>query len=118
MCSFLLFPNIHTILSHPIDRVATEEFTVKMLGRNRTFPAGTPIVIPMYLAMFDENIWGKSTYEFDHNRDKLVENHMLFQSVGNKHAGRMCPGKFFAMNMCSEIITECGKVRREKAKAL
>jgi cytochrome P450 len=89
-----------------------------MLGSNRTFPAGTPIVIAMNLGMFDENIWGESTYEFDHNRENLVENHMMFHSVGNKHAGRMCPGKLFAMNMCSEITTECGKVRREKAKAL
>lgn len=93
-------------------RVATEPFTVKMLFKDRTFPTGTEIMIPLSLSMFDENIWDDA-FEFNHNRHDLVKLNMMFQSVGNKDAGRMCPGKGFAMIMMSEIIVRCGKVRRE-----
>jgi len=67
--------------------VATEPFTVKILGRDRTFPAGTVILIPISLAMLNKNIWGDNAYEFDHNRKNLVNWSMMFQSVGNKQAG-------------------------------
>ena len=93
-------------------RVATEPFTVKMLLKDRTFPAGTEIMIPLSLSMFDENVWDDA-FEFNHNRHDLVKLNMMFHSVGNKQAGRMCPGKVFAMKMISEIIVRCGKVRRE-----
>lgn len=92
--------------------VATEEFTVKMLGKDRTFPAGTVILIPFALAMTDKNIWGENAHDFDHNRPNLIENSMIFNSVGNKTNNRICPGKSLAMNMAIEMIIECGKVRK------
>ena len=98
-----------------IDRVATEEFTVKMLGRDRTFPAGTVILIPISLSMFDKNVWGDNAYAFDLNRPCLIEKSMMFHSVGERHAGRMCPGKYFTLNMVTDIIIKCGKARRELA---
>jgi len=82
-----------------------------MMGKNRTFPKGTIISIPIKLAMLDENIWA-NPHAFDHNRKDLVEKSMVFHSVGDKTNGRMCPGKFLTMNMVTEILVECGKGRR------
>ena len=69
-------------------------------------------MIPLSLSMFDENVWDDA-FEFNHNRHDLVKLNMMFHSVGNKQAGKVCPGKFFSMKMISEIIVRCGKVRRE-----
>jgi hypothetical protein len=95
-------------------RVATEPFfTVQMLSKDRTFPAGTEIMIPLSLSMFDENVWD-DVFGFNHNRYDLGKSNMMFHSVGNKQAtSRMCPAKGFSMTMISEIIARCGKVRRE-----
>lgn len=95
-----------------IDHVATKEFTVKILGKDHTFPKGTQIAIPIKLAMLDENMW-KNAHEFDMNRPNLVEKSMIFNSVGNETNGRLCPGKFLTMHMVTEILVGCGKARRE-----
>lgn len=98
-------------------RTATEEFTVKVLGKERTFPEGTVISIPINMCMSNTNIWGSTTFEFDHNRKDLIEKSMIFHSVGNKNAGRMCPGKSFAMKMMREVIQRCGEVHQKKAQS-
>lgn len=94
-------------------RVATEEFTVKMLGKDRTFPQGTVVSIPINMSMVNKNVWGETAFDFDHNRKNVIELSMIFQAVGNKNAGRICPGKWFAMNMMHEILVKCGEVRGE-----
>ncbi len=96
--------------------MATEEFTVKILGKDRTFPKGTLLSIPIKLAMLDENVWGADAHSFDHKRANLVEKSMIFNSVGDEHGGRMCPGKHFTMNMVTEILVKCGKTRRTEQK--
>lgn len=93
-------------------RVATEEFTVKMLGRDRTFPKGTIVTIPINMSCVNKNVYGETTFKFDHKRPNIVEDSCIFQSHGTKHAGRMCPGWFFAMEMLSEVMMKCGEVRR------
>lgn len=95
-------------------RVATEEFAVRMLGRKRTFPKGTIISIPINMSSVNKNLYGETTFEFDHNRPNLAETSAIFHSVGKEHAGRVCPGASFSMTMISEILTKCGKTRREK----
>lgn len=89
-----------------------------MLGKDRTFPAGTEMMIPYNALMVDKNVWGETVYEFDHNRKNLVENSVIFNSVGNKTNGRICPGKEFSMNFMAEILVECGKARREMASKM
>ena len=93
-------------------RVATEDFTVKMLGRKRTFPKGTIISIPINMSCVNKNLYGETTFEFDHNRPNIAETSTIFHSVGQEHAGRSCPGTGFAMTMVSEILTKCGETRR------
>lgn len=93
-------------------RVATEEFTVKMLGKDRTFPKGTVISIPINMSMINKNVWGQNAFHFDHTRENVEKDNMIFHSVGNKHGGRICPGKWFAMNMMREILVKCGKVHQ------
>jgi hypothetical protein len=93
-------------------RVATEDFTVKMLGRKRTFPKGTIISIPINMSCVNKNLYGETTFEFDHNRPNIAETSTIFHSVGQEHAGRSCPGTGFAMTMISEILTKCGETRR------
>ena len=94
------------------DHVATEDFKVRILGKDHTFPAGTVILIPFALAMTDKYIWGENAHDVDHNRPNLIENSMIFNSVGNKTNNRICPGKSLTMNMAIEMIIECGKVRK------
>ncbi len=93
-------------------RVATDSFTVTINGQERTFPAGTKMLIPMSLGLLDESFWGPTTYEFDANRENLCPYHMSFQSVGDRSAGRICPGKDIAMNMLMDVIITVGKARR------
>ena len=95
-------------------RVATEEFTVKMLGRKHTFPKGTIISMPINMSCVDKNLYGETTFKFDHNRLNLAETSAIFQSVRQEHAGRSCPGTGFTMTMISEILTKCGEARRGK----
>ena len=95
-------------------RVATEPFTVTVAGKERTFPTGTKILIPMLLAMLDEGFWGPTAYEFNAQRDNLCPYHMGFHSVGDRHAGRICPGRELALEMLTDVISVVGKVRRSQ----
>ena len=95
--------------------VATEPLTVKIADKERTFPAGTKILIPMSLGLLDEHFWGPTTYEFDAGRENLCSYHMGFNSVGDRSAGRICPGKALALTMLSDVIIALGKVRRSSS---
>jgi len=94
-------------------RVATEPFTVKIGGRDRTFPTGTTVNIPIGLSMVNEDFWGDTTYEFDHKRENLCPFSMIFHSVGTVTNGRVCPGKYLAMNLITDLVVGMGKIRRE-----
>lgn len=94
-------------------RVALEDFTVEMMGKKRTFPKGTTISIPINMSCVNKNVYGESVFEFDPNRDNLRETSTIFHSVGERHAGRICPGGRFAMRMMTEILQKIGKSRRE-----
>ncbi|HEY9641693.1 MAG TPA: hypothetical protein V6C57_14495 [Coleofasciculaceae cyanobacterium] len=93
-------------------RLSTEPFTITVAGEERTFPAGTKILIPMSLGLLDEGFWGSTTYEFDAQRQNLCPFHMGFHSVGDRSAGRICPGKDVALTMLVDVISTVGKVRR------
>ncbi|MEA5617757.1 cytochrome 450 [Cronbergia sp. UHCC 0137] len=93
-------------------RVATEPFTARVGGKMRTFPTGTKILIPMLLGMLSEDFWGATTYEFNPQRENLCPFHMGFNSVGDRHAGRICPGKDLALKMLTDVIITVGKARR------
>jgi hypothetical protein len=93
-------------------RVATEPLTVTIAGRERTFPTGTKVLIPMSLGLLDSGFWGATTYEFDANRENLCPFHMGFHSVGERHAGRICPGKDIALTMLIDVIITVGQTRR------
>lgn len=93
-------------------RVAIESFTVNIAGQERTFPAGTKILIPMLLGMLSEDFWGASAYSFNPQRENLCPFHMGFNSVGDRHAGRICPGKEVALEMLIDVISTVGKARR------
>jgi hypothetical protein len=93
-------------------RLATESFTVTISGKEQIFPAGTNILIPMSLGLLDESIWGPTTYEFNAKRENLCPYHMGFHSVGDRSAGRICPGKDIALDMLVDIIITVGKMRR------
>jgi cytochrome P450 len=93
-------------------RVATEPFTLTVAGKEHTFPAGTKILIPMSLGLLDERFWGPTTYEFDAQRENLCPFHMGFHGVGDRSAGRICPGKDVALDMLVDVLAIVGKVRR------
>lgn len=93
-------------------KIATDAFNVTITSKNQSFPSGTKILIPMSLGLLDENFWGPTTYEFDANRENLCPYHMGFHSVGDRSAGRICPGKDIAMNMLIDVIITVGKARR------
>jgi len=95
-----------------VHRVAQEEFTVEMRGKNRTFPKGTIISIPINMSCVNKDLYGDDVFEFDHKRKNLRENSTIFNSVGKNHAGRVCPGRIFAMRMMTEILQKTGKTRR------
>ncbi|HEY9700680.1 MAG TPA: hypothetical protein V6D10_25730 [Trichocoleus sp.] len=96
-------------------RIATEPFTVEVAGAERTFPAGTKVLIPMSLGLLDSDFWGSTAYEFDAKRENLCPYHMGFHSVGDRSAGRICPGKDIALDMLIDVISTVGKVRRDAA---
>jgi len=96
-------------------RVATKPFTVNIIGKDQTFPAGTKILIPMMLGMLSEDFWGSTAYDFNPQRENLCPFHMGFHSVGDRHAGRICPGKDIALKMLINVISAVGKARRTKA---
>jgi cytochrome P450 len=93
-------------------RIATEPFTVKIADQPQTFPAGTKILIPMSLGLLDETFWGSTTYEFNAQRENLCPFHMGFHSVGDRSAGRICPGKAIALDMLVDMLITVGNVRR------
>ena len=93
-------------------RVATEPFTVEVAGKERTFPTGTKILIPMLLGMLSEDFWGSTAYSFNAQRENLCPFHMGFNSVGDRTAGRICPGKGVALEMLIDVISTVGKARR------
>jgi cytochrome P450 len=93
-------------------RIATEPFTVMLAGKEQSFPAGTKVLIPMSLGLLDESFWGPTTYEFNAQRENLCPFHMGFHAVGERSAGRICPGKEVALDMLVDILTTVGKVRR------
>uniref|UniRef100_A0A7S1VTY4 Cytochrome P450 n=1 Tax=Grammatophora oceanica TaxID=210454 RepID=A0A7S1VTY4_9STRA len=89
-----------------------EDFTVTINGREHTFPPGTEIIIPMFSGMTDPKEWGPSVWEFNPNRDNLIQKSMIFNSVGEKTNGRICPGKDVSIKMLTDVLVELGKVRR------
>jgi hypothetical protein len=93
-------------------RVATEPFTATVAGKERTFPAGTKVLIPLSLGMLDSSFWGSTVYEFNPKRENLCPFHMGFHSVGDRSAGRICPGKDIALKMLVDVVSTVGKVRR------
>ena len=93
-------------------RVATEPFTATVAGKERTFPAGTKVLIPLSLGMLDGSFWGSTVYEFNPKRENLCPFHMGFHSVGDRSAGRICPGKDIALKMLVDVVSTVGKVRR------
>ncbi|MCU0542237.1 MAG: cytochrome P450 [Oscillatoriaceae cyanobacterium Prado104] len=93
-------------------RVATAPFTVTIAGKQRTFPAGTKVLIPMILGLLDESFWGATVYEFNPKRENLCPFHMGFHSVGDRSAGRICPAKDLALEMLVDVLSTVGKVRR------
>jgi hypothetical protein len=38
---------------------------------------------------------------------------MIFHSVGTATNGRVCPGKYLAMNLITDLVVGMGKIRRE-----
>jgi hypothetical protein len=93
-------------------RVATEPFTATVAGKERTFPAGTKVLIPLSLGLLDGSFWGSTVYEFNPKRENLCPFHMGFHSVGDRSAGRICPGKDIALKMLVDVVSTVGKVRR------
>jgi hypothetical protein len=106
-------------LSPPVTssyRVATNPFTIKINDKDTKFPKGTTILIPITLGNLSEKFWGKTVYEFNPQRKGLIDYHMGFNSVGNRHAGRMCPAKDIVLGMLTEVIITVGKERRKYLK--
>jgi hypothetical protein len=98
------------------DREATEPFTAKIAGKERTFPAGTLVVIPMILSMLDSEFWGPTAYNFNPQRENLCPYSMAFHSVGDRSAGRICPGREIALTMLIDVLITLGQVRRAAAQ--
>lgn len=96
-------------------RVATAPFTARVAGKERTFPAGTKVLIPMSLGLLNEGFWGSTVYEFNAKRENLCPFHMGFHSVGDRSAGRICPGKDIALEMFVDVMSAVGKVRRSSS---
>jgi hypothetical protein len=93
-------------------RVATEPFTAQVAGAQRTFPQGTKVLIPMSLGLLDQGFWGDTAYEFNAQRENLCPFYMGFHSVGDRSAGRICPGKNIALEMMIDVISTIGQARR------
>ncbi|EDX83575.1 hypothetical protein S7335_755 [Synechococcus sp. PCC 7335] len=98
-------------------RIATEPFSAVIAGKEQTFPAGTLVLIPMSLGLLDSSFWGPTTYEFDAQRENLCPYHMGFHSVGERNAGRICPGKDLALEMLVDVLISVGQVRRSSESA-
>jgi len=102
-------------LRHPVSnthKVAQEDFICKVGGKDVKFKKGTIIFIPMILAGLDENVYGSSTFQFDHNRENLCPFSTIFHSFGEETNGRICPGKAVAMTMMTDVLQTLGKLRQ------
>jgi hypothetical protein len=93
-------------------RVATAPFTATVAGTERTFPAGTKVLIPISLGLLDKGFWGATAYDFNPQRENLCPFHMGFHAVGDRSAGRICPGKDIALDMLVDVLRVVGKTRR------
>lgn len=92
--------------------VATQAFTTTIAGEEHTFPPGTPLVIPMIMGHLDASFWGEDVYAFDRNRENLCPYSMLFNSVGDRTNGHICPGRAVSLSMIAQAVVACGKARR------
>jgi hypothetical protein len=100
-----------------VHRVATSEFTAAMPLKSHethlvTFPKGTIVAIPMIFASLERTFWGPTVYEYDASRKNLCPFSMLFNSVGDRSNGRICPGKNIGLNLVVSLLQELGQVRR------
>ena len=86
-------------------------------SRSVTFPKGTIIQISIILGMLSEEFWGPTTYEYDSDRKNLCPYSMIFNSVGDRSNGRICPGKDLATNLVVDLLQVLGSVRREETVA-
>ena len=69
----------------------------------------------MILGLLDEGFWGPTAYEFNAKRENLCPFHMGFHSVGDRSAGRICPGRDIALEMLVDVVSTVGKVRRSSS---
>jgi len=102
-------------------RVATEDFCCMIKGKLRGFPKGTKIAIPLGMSNVDEKQWGPTAKKFDMNREGLLENVTVWNSVGwknGKHAGRECPAKEMVTTIVTEIVQRVGRQRRAACTVL
>ena len=102
-------------LSPPVTvshRVATEPFSCDIAGRTYSFPAGTKVAIPFFLANIDPIVWGTDALDFNHKRHGLLENHTGFNAV-NGMGPRECPGKGLVLRSMVRLLQVIGKKRRQ-----
>jgi len=103
-------------LRHPVSnthKVSQEDFSARIGDKIVTFRKGTIIYIPLLLAGLDEEIYGETTYQFDHNRKNLCPFSTMFHSFGEQTNGRICPGKEITEIMFIDVLIALGKMRRD-----
>jgi hypothetical protein len=62
-------------LRHPVSnthKVAAEDFTARVGNKDVKFKKGTIIYIPMILAGLNTSVYGKTTFDFDHNTTEKI----------------------------------------------
>ena len=102
-------------LSPPVTishRVATEPFSCDIAGRTYSFPKGTKVGIPFFLANIDPVVWGADALDFNHKLQGLKENHTGFNAV-NGLGPRECPGKDLVLRSMVRLLQVIGKKRRQ-----
>lgn len=104
-----LYPPVSTA-SH----LLTKPLTVPISGCcwQRTFPVGTKVLIPYTLGNIDPKVWGPTYNKFDAKRTGLRTNLLSFSSVGDRDAGRICPGRALVMETLTDVLQALGKTRR------
>jgi len=65
----------------------------------------------MILAGLDTSVYGKTAFEFDHNRRKMYPFSTIFHSFGKQTNGRVCPGREVAEQMMIDVLIALGKCR-------
>jgi hypothetical protein len=101
-------------LRHPVSnthKVATEDFTARVGNKDVKFKKGTIIYIPMILAGLNTSVYGKTTFDFDHNRENLCPFSTIFHSFGKQTNGRVCPGQEVAEEMMIDVLIALGECR-------